>query len=143
VQGTAAQGGHVLEAGVYAGLELGDAQAVAGLRSLHCAVGLGRDPDDFEDAEIGGSEFLEPANDLVGVRAAGAGMLLAELIPGEVQGFVEAIFADAGQALGLRSRAVVRNEAQGLSPADPGAQVECGDRINVCVGVGSIIHVGS
>jgi hypothetical protein len=51
------------------------------------AVGLGRDPDDFGDAEIGGSEFLEPADDLVGVRAAGAGMLLAELIPGEVQGF--------------------------------------------------------
>ena len=34
VQGTAAQGGHVLEASVQAGLELGDAEAVAGLRGL-------------------------------------------------------------------------------------------------------------
>ncbi len=73
---------------------------------LHRAVGLGRDPDDFGEAEIGGSELLEPANNLVGVRAAGAGMLLAELLPGEVQGFVKTVFADAGQALGLGRRAV-------------------------------------
>ena len=91
---------------------------------LHGAVGLGRDPDDLGEAEIGGSELLEPANDLVGVCAAGAGMLLAELIPGEVQGFVKTVFADAGQALGLGRRAVVRDEAEGLSPADPGPQVE-------------------
>jgi len=72
------------------------------------AVGLGRDPDDFGDAEIGGSEFLEPADDLVGVRAAGAGMLLTELIPGEVQDFVKTLFADAGQALGLDSVGINR-----------------------------------
>ena len=80
-------------------------------------------------------------NNLVGVRAAGAGMLLAELIPGEVQGFVKTVFTDAGQALGLGRRAVVRNEAEGLSPADPGPQVECGERMGGRIGSGSIIHV--
>ena len=57
-------------------------------------------------------------------RAAGAGMLLAELIPGEVQGLVETVIADTGQALGLGRRAVVGNEAEGLPPASPGPQIE-------------------
>ena len=75
-----------------------------------------------------------PANDL-------AGMLLAELLPGEVQGFVKTVFADAGQALGLGRRAVVGNRAEGLSPSDPDPQVESGDRIGDRIGGGWIIHV--
>ena len=101
------------------------------------AEGVRGDPHDFGEVEVGSAELVEPPNELVGVGAAEAEVLPAEVFPGEAEGFVGALLTDGFQALGLGGGALVGDEAEGLPSAEPVSEVQalavagCGQRKGV------------
>src|ERR1035438_4906706 len=88
------------------------------------AVGLGRDADDFGEAEVGFAELFQVLNQGINAGAAEAGVFVAELIPSEMEQFISMSFADAAETVDLRGGAVIGDEAKGLSAAHPRAEFD-------------------
>ena len=86
------------------------------------AVGAGGDAGDFGEAEVGIAEL--------GVLAADAGVILAELVPGEAEVVEHFGIADLAEALGAGGRATAGNDGEGLLEPDPGAEVDSFFRIH-------------
>ena len=57
------------------------------------AEGVRGDPHEFGEVEVGSTELVEPADELIGVGAAEAEVLPAEVFPGEAEGFVGGLLA--------------------------------------------------
>src|ERR1035437_6329152 len=89
-------------------------------------VGRLRDWHHVGEAEVIPAELLQAMNLPVGVNPADAGMLPAELLPGEPELLVLAAIANGFQALGVGSRAAVGDQTEGLMAPQPGAQVHQG-----------------
>ena len=70
-----------------------------------------------------GAELLQVMNLPVRADAAHAGVLPAELLPGEAEPLILAAIANGFQALGVGSRAAVGDQAERLMAPQPGAQV--------------------
>src|ERR1035437_2268894 len=73
-----------------------------------------------------GAELLQAMNLPVRADAAHAGVLRAELLPGETELLVLAAIANGFQALGVGGRAAVGDQAERLMAPQPGAQVHHG-----------------
>ena len=87
-------------------------------------IELGRDAGDVAKPVVDFAELLEIANQLICVGAADAGMLGAELVPGQAEFLIGAGAADFAEALSARGGALAFDGGEGLLAADPGAGLD-------------------
>ena len=83
------------------------------------AIGFGRQAGESGESEVSGAELGELLDEAVGGSAAEAEVTVAELFPGEPEGFVHAVLFELLEALGLVFGTFVGDHGERLLPADP------------------------
>ena len=87
------------------------------------AEGFGRDSGDFGEAEVGVAELLVLLDEVIGVAAADAGVVGAELVPGETEVVEHVGVADLLEALGAGRGATAADGGEGILETRPGAEI--------------------
>ena len=85
--------------------------------------GLGRDAGDFGEAEVRVAELIVLLDEVIGVAAAEAGAIGAELVPGEAEVIEDAGIADVFETLGAGGGATAGDGGEGVLEASPGAEI--------------------
>lgn len=88
------------------------------------AEGVGRDADDGAEAEVGFAEFVDAANEGFGGDAGDAGVLDAELFPGEPERFIGAGLVDLAEGYGLGVSTLSGDHGESLLAAGNSAGLE-------------------
>ena len=87
------------------------------------AEGFGGDAGDFGEAKVGVAELLVLLDEVIGVAAADAGVLGAELVPGEAEVVEHVGVADLLEALGAGRGATTADGGEGFLETGPGAEI--------------------
>jgi hypothetical protein len=95
--------------------------------------GFGRDPGHFGETEIRVAEVPILLDEVIGVAAAEAGVLGAELVPGETEVIEEARFAHLLEARGAGCRATAADGGEGILETGPGAEILMFFAIHGCI----------
>lgn len=109
----------------------GDFEAVVMDLGLEMAVGFRREGDDVGELEVDVAELLAVADDGFDALVGEAGVLEAELFPGEAEEFVVAGLPDLFEGPGLLGGGFEGESAEGLAASDGGAE---GDDLGEVVG---------
>lgn len=85
--------------------------------------GFGRDADDFGEPEVEVAKAIVLADEVIGVAVADAGIVVAELFPGEAEVIEHAGVAHLLEALSASRGATAGDGGKGVLEAGPGAEI--------------------